>query len=303
MPDELLMKVCENWGRYVKELVQEIKRELIRKNAPTEIIYCTEIQEKRYKKYGQVCPHLHLLWYAYEFDVVGNKPVTGKYAITADRLRAFNSMILNRIIGNQGVTYVGRVDVQRVRKSAANYLGKYMSKGGKVVDEIIKDGKQSSLPRTWWGVTKELRKQIVNSIKRVVGDAARNLFYFTEKLEKMGVLSRHGKVTVNRTYYDCNQKTEVSADITYGVYGQLSPKLQRQNDLLVSILDICDKLDDDSIDDISGWISAMANADMVQDVTDFMAVLKQLMLENNDNEVVIDLITGEMIGMIFDDVV
>ena len=298
-PGDTLIQVCENWGEYVHRLVEEIKRELIRHNAPSEIIYCTEIQEKRYITHGQIAPHLHLLWYAYERDIHGNS--TGKWAIDATWLRELNQRIVSRITGNQDIP-MGRVDTQKVRKSAANYLGKYMSKGGKVVDKIKEDGKANLLPRSWWGVTKELREEIIKSIIKITDNIARNLFYYTEKLEKMGVISRHGKVTVNRTYYDCNQKTEVNADITYGIYAQLSPKLQGQNQLLKGILDICDMIDDDCIDDICGWIGAMCTAGMVQDVTDFIVALKQLLLENNQDDLLVDMVTGEIIEINVDSV-
>jgi hypothetical protein len=300
MPNETLNHLCENWGEYVHRLTEEIKRELARHNAPLEIIYCTEIQEKRYLKYQQVAPHLHLLWYSYRRSIDG--VCIGKYAIDATWLRELNQRIIYRITGNQDVATGASVDTQKVKKSAANYLGKYMSKGGKIVDKIKQDSKGNLLPKSWWGVTKELREQIKKAIIKVTDNVARNLFYFTEKLERIGVLSRHGKVTVNRTYYDCGQNAEISADITYGIYGQLSPKLQGQNNLLISILDICDRLDDDCIDDMCGWISAMNNADMVQDMTDFMVALKQLMIETGESEIILDMETGEISEMDFNHV-
>ncbi|MFN9181011.1 MAG: hypothetical protein ACK6A9_21345 [Dolichospermum sp.] len=297
MPDETLNQVCENWGEYVHRVVEEIKRELLRRNAPLEIIYCTEIQEKRYLRYGQIAPHLHLLWYSYERDI--NGMATGRYAINATWLRELNQRIIYRITGNQDIATGASVDTQKIKKSAANYLGKYMSKGGKIVDKIKQDGKAGLLPRAWWGVTKELREQIIRAIIKVGDNIAKNLFYCTDKLEKMGVLSRYGKVAVNRRYYDCNQNAEVNADVVYGIYGQLSPKLQGQNDLLVSILDICDRVDDDCIDDICSLVSAMNNADMVQDVTDFMVALKQLIIENNEINVIVDIDTGEVSALDF----
>lgn len=293
MPDNCLQEICQQWGNYVNRLVEEIKRELARHNAPLEIIYCTEIQENRYKTYGQIAPHLHLLWYAYERDIHGAS--IGRYAISADKLREINQRVINRIIPDYQINVSASVDVQKVKKSAANYLGKYMSKGGKVVEQIKKDGNADQLPRSWWGVTKELRQEIIKSIIKVTGNIAKNLFYHTEKLEKMGIINRWGKVTVSRNYCDSNSEEKDIAYITYGIYAQLSPKLQGQNPLFMGILDICDMLDDDCIDDICGWIGAMCNADMVQDMCNWVLELKELLLENNQDGILIDSDTGEIL--------
>jgi hypothetical protein len=284
--------VCKNWGEYVHRLTEEIKRELQRHNAPTEIIYCTEIQEKRYLNYGQIAPHLHLLWYAYELDIHGVS--TGKYAISADFLRELNHRIITRIVGNNDIPTGASVDIQRVKKSAANYLGKYMSKGGKVVDKIKADGHASLLPRTWWGMTKELRQEVVKAIQKLIGDTAKNLFYHGDKLKAMGVFARYNEVIVNRSF--CNYATAelVNAEICYGISAQLSHKLISQNELLTSILDICDMIDDDICTEVSAWISAIKNGDMCSDVVDMLRDIKNLLLgEINSNELV-DMVTGEI---------
>jgi len=293
MSDERLKLVCESWGKYVNRFVEEIKRELVRANAPTEIIYCTEIQEKRYEKYGQVAPHLHLLWYAYERDPETLEPM-GSYAITADRLREINSMVLHRIIGDEEICVQASVDVQKVKKSAANYLGKYMSKGGKIVDKIVDAGKQNMLPRAWWGVTQELRQLIIKSIIKIGKNLAANLFRHADKLEKMGVLSRWGQVTVKRTYHDKTIGKEITADIVYGVYAQLSPKLMHQNELLMGILDICDKIPDADIDYIATWISAMNDAEMVQDICKVVSALREILLAEEETNELVDMVTGEI---------
>lgn len=294
MPEKDLKLICESWGKYVNRFVEEVKRELVRKNAPTEIIYCTEIQEKRYERYGQVAPHLHLLWYAYERDPETLEP-TGNYAITADRLREINYMILRRIVDDVDICVQASVDVQKVKKSAANYLGKYMSKGGKIVEKIIKDGKQNMLPKAWWGVTQELRQLIIKSIIKIGKNLAANLFRHADKLEKMGVLSRWGQVTVKRTYHDKTIGKEITADIVYGIYAQLSPKLMHQNELLMGILDICDKIPDADIDYIATYISAMNDAEMVQDVCNAISALKEILLADIETNELVDMVTGEII--------
>lgn len=284
--------VCENWGEYVHRLTEEIKRELVRHNAPVEIIYCTEIQEKRYLNYGQIAPHLHLLWFAYECDIHGKS--TGEYAISADFLRELNHRIITRIVGNNDIPTGASVDIQRVKKSAANYLGKYMSKGGKVVDKIKLDGHGALLPRAWWGMTKELRQEVVKSIQKLIGDTAKNLFYHSDKLKDMGVFARYNEVIINRAYRNHETAEFVNAEIKYGISAQLSHKLISQNELLISILDICDMVDEDICTEISAWISAIKDGDMCGDVVSMLRDIKNLLLgEIKDNEL-IDMVTGEV---------
>jgi hypothetical protein len=54
-------------------------------------------------------------------------------------------------------------------------------------------------------------------------------------------------------------------------------------------------LDDDCIDDICGWIGAMCNAGMVQDMCNWVLELKELLLENNQDGILIDSDTGEIL--------
>lgn len=295
MSEEQLKIVCEKWGEYQHRLVEEIKRELVRHNVIPEIIYVTEIQEKRYIKYGQIAPHLHLVFPCYELDIHGKK--TGKFAITADKLREIHERVLRRITGEKNINVKASVDIQKIKKSTVGYLGKYMSKGGAVVAKIKEDGRQNELPRSWWGCTKELRIKIQKSIIKVTGNKAKNLFFNINKLVKMGVIKKYCQVSQNRTYFDTKRNETITADITYGLYGQLNPKLNHQKQLIIGILDICDIVTDDCIDDICKWISAMNTAQMVDDICNILIELKELLLDENPENILINPVTGEIIEL------
>jgi hypothetical protein len=304
MQPKLFERACKNWGEIVRRMVEEIKRELVRKGAPPEIVYCTEIQEERYKKYGVVAPHLHLVWYAYD-RVTKTEDGKRKYAINADWLRELVKRILTKVVGVKKIKTNASCDIQKVKKSAVGYLGKYMSKGGKIIETIKKDGKQSMLPRSWWGMTKELRVKVISSIKTIDNIGAVNLFYYADKLKKIGLVKSifhvytqsrvTEKLLSNREYRTCSSTGEITSipktvilhdgeyyeetlQKCYGAVLQLRPKAYIIYPVLARVLDICNHLTDIDIDIISGWISAIMNADMVNDVCMMLDSMKEEIL-------------------------
>jgi hypothetical protein len=298
MSPESMNLICESWGEFTHRLVEEIKRELARKNSPKDIIYCTEIQEKRYQKYGVVAPHLHLLWYAYS-GTPGDtpKPAKQEYAISADWLRDLVARIINRITGESDVFTAASVDIQKVKKDAAGYLGKYMSKGGKIIQKIKEDGKQNLLPRQWWGITRELRNRVLAAIKMVDGRLASNIFYECDKLKKLGLISYHRYVynintskDLDKTVYETDDitgeitwKTSASTDVTVSVFGkkcygavlQLSKKAMYLIPVFTRVVDICNDMSAVDVCDVAHWISAIKNKEMMED---FCLVLDNMKL-------------------------
>ena len=50
--------------------------------------------------------------------------------------------------------------IERVEKSAENYMGKYMSKGVAAVQSVVEAGYEDWLPHQWWSMTRTLSKRI-----------------------------------------------------------------------------------------------------------------------------------------------
>ena len=307
MPDEKLQVICEQWGNFANRLVEEVKRELVRNGAPPDIVHCTEIQESRYKKYGTVAPHLHLLWYAYAKD---SAPAPGKpadkFAISADWLRKLTQRIIYRVTGETEVSTSAAVDIQRVKKNAAAYLGKYMSKGGKIVEQIKKDGKGHLLPRQWWGITKELRIKVVKSIKTVENSGARNLFNCLIELRKMGIvkaayyvyvkstqksfsnskISIHpetGEVSWTMGSADISEVTHTSIEKCYGASVQLSRKAMAVLPAVIKVLDICNYFTEEVMQDVQHWISAINSAEMLEDICIVLDSMREIYERQNSS--------------------
>lgn len=169
--DEIFRRyVHENWGYLVKRIMEDVKRKLARYRVCSDTVAVTEIQEKRYAKTGEIYLHLHCVW-------VGGDG-KGKYYVSANEARD----ILARVLRNMGkkcqqemeghweayeCNCQASVDLQRVKKSVAAYLGKYLSKGTSLRGGMDDEQRLRYFPRQWWHVSAPLRKAVLDSIVKL----------------------------------------------------------------------------------------------------------------------------------------
>jgi hypothetical protein len=69
-----------------------------------------------------------------------------------------------------------------VRKSASAYLGKYMSKGGNIVADILEAMPTIELPSQWWSQSSEVRSSIKERIIRLESLSAYTLWAWSQDL-------------------------------------------------------------------------------------------------------------------------
>ena len=164
---EDLELICSKWSELVRQLVQELGRILKRRGYCTDMVYITEIQEDRYANSGQVAPHLHLV-------MVGKKHRWQKYyAIEKSEIRALWERLLSNFLGKP-VTCAAATRVERPKKSLQGELGSYLSKGGKMIAQIIEDGHGDQLPSSYAGATLDLKNAVKAEIKVLTGIDAQN---------------------------------------------------------------------------------------------------------------------------------
>ncbi len=120
LPREGLEACSANWGRMVDQFLKWLRSKAEVAGIPLEYVYCTEIQEKRLEKYGEFALHLHLLFR-------GKSGKRKPWLVTPKQCRkawarciksVYSGLFEERALEN----------LQRVRRSAAAYLGKYLSK-------------------------------------------------------------------------------------------------------------------------------------------------------------------------------
>jgi hypothetical protein len=179
-PDELKL-ICANWSELVRQLVQELKRILRRGGYCDDMVYITEIQEDRYANRGEVAPHLHLV-------MVGKKHRYQKhYAVEKAEMRSLWERLLSNFLGRP-VTAAAATRLERPKKSLQGELGSYLSKGGKMIAQIIEDGKGDQLPSSYWGASQNLKNQIKSETKVVTGRDAQKFVDNLNDLHEAGLV-------------------------------------------------------------------------------------------------------------------
>lgn len=158
--DSDVVAFAENWATILKRLLERISRLYATRGQKLHYVGCVELQEKRYKRSGQICPHLHFIA---NCRLPGNK----EFIVSADELRQIWQEVCKN--ATKKIVPVGAsVDCSVVRKSAEAYLSKYMSKGGEIVEECAESFPQS-LPRRWWCISKSLRLVIKTRTRKLTG--------------------------------------------------------------------------------------------------------------------------------------
>lgn len=178
LPLELRRRLAEVWPEYVRQLLQWVGRQLSRQGLPSVVCSVSEIQPKRLKDGREAYLHLHLVW-------PNRYARSGCWALSAIDVRRWSESFLLR----NGLLPDGawvRCNVQPVKKSAAGYLAKYMSKGVSEISEMAADLGWAAIPRQWWNMTKACRDWVRGEL--VEGDAVGRIVLATVEAVFSGVL-------------------------------------------------------------------------------------------------------------------
>lgn len=159
LPMEQMRVVHENWDQVTEYYRLNIRRMLQRQGLSGEMVTVSEIQEKRYKKTGLPVLHLH--------SVFVGKTRIGKFAITTEDHDDAWFRACASLIDIERHEISSACNLQRVKKDAGAYLGKYMSKGVKTVEKIAADGFGGWLPKHWWNCTRSLSARVKSQTRRV----------------------------------------------------------------------------------------------------------------------------------------
>jgi hypothetical protein len=152
LPIEQMTALHSNWNKAVEIYRLGIKRALQEQGLSGKSVTVSEIQEKRYEKTEIPVLHIH--------SVFIGKSAVGRWVVTPDVHDEIWKRALSAAIGENIIDCSVACNLQRVKKSAEQYLGKYMTKGARVVVSIINSGYGEWLPKHWWNCTRSLREQI-----------------------------------------------------------------------------------------------------------------------------------------------
>lgn len=186
LPDEVLeiFAIADDpaglWSEILRQFEQWLKRRLQAAGLCEFIVGVTEVQPKRYLETQKVGLHLH---WVFQGRSENKSPWMIKKEEFANAWNKILSNVLERNIESSSATRV-----ERVKKSVENYLSKYMSKGGDVINQIIEDGKRNLLPSSWWNVSHGLRRLIRSMIIRPSNEARNCLWDTRELLKNQGII-------------------------------------------------------------------------------------------------------------------
>jgi len=194
---EVLAVIAEQWSEIVRKFYQQVRRDLKKQKAPLEYVGVTEVQEKRWKKDKAIALHLHFAYVA--------RPANKKgFYIDSHRFREIWEKVINKTLEKKDLlhgcnqrSFNASIDCVIVKKSVAGYLGKYISKGCKVVDNIIEQGLQQSLPGQWWTASMQLKDRLKRKIIVINPDYAKYFMYAIEELVKGKMVERYMEVFVD----------------------------------------------------------------------------------------------------------
>lgn len=174
------------WAELTRQFQQEVKRLLIRRGLSAQFVYVVEIQEKRWYGRGELAPHLH--WVCQ-----GRCDRKDNWRIRPIEIREIWQRLVSSIALGRSVDCSAATRIERVKKSAARYLSKYMSKGGKVLESIKEAGLGCILPTSWWGMTQELRREVLDSLICPTPEVKQYVIANRKQLKEAGLI---------RWYYD-----------------------------------------------------------------------------------------------------
>lgn len=169
LPTEIPSMTKQEWAEVTRQATQSLSRALQRAGLPGHIVGVVEVQMNRFRKHGGMPLHLHLVF-------EGRHPKSS-WALSYEQLRDIWKNALMNVIKNIQVNEWGATtDIQRVKKSAAGYLGKYMSKGLKDVAELAASGQQECIPAAWNVCSLHYRREYKRQIRKAFGEYVNEIF-------------------------------------------------------------------------------------------------------------------------------
>ena len=130
---------------------------------------------------------------------IAREKANGTWYISASLLRSIWRRILVGILGKDVFlqepcqkNFGASIDCSTIRKSAAAYIGKYMSKGSTTVEAMQEAGFEH-YPSQWWTACKTVKAMFANSVIRLDSNTCASFFYQLEHylVEKMIVWSKY----------------------------------------------------------------------------------------------------------------
>lgn len=202
---EMNLAVAEQSSRWLKVLNQRIKRRLQSSGLPGEIVAVLEFQPKRRESSGLPVLHVHMVFR-------GRHTRRSAWVISYRWLReVWREVMISVHPDFEQCDFSASENVQPVKRSAAAYLGKYLSKGAEYLGPISSVTPEY-VPRSWWSVSHTLRQRVLAARVKLAGEIASAFLGYVEPKPADVIYIRSVKIA-----------TQDGCEISVGKYGRLKP--------------------------------------------------------------------------------
>jgi hypothetical protein len=169
--------LLSNWSVLIHRVFDELARQLQRCGLPNTWLYVVEPQEQRWKHDGILAPHIHAVipnrWISQK-RTANHKGFghAGAWAITTQDTDAIVHRCMSNIMG-RSVDINSACNLQTIKGldklffylSKLNKVGKYLSKGSRLIGELQQSRWSDYLPSNWYGCDKQTRHQVRASVQ------------------------------------------------------------------------------------------------------------------------------------------
>lgn len=187
---EARIQLADNWPELCRHFMQWIKNQLKILALTPDVVIISEIQEKRLSATGEAYPHLH--WLA-----PGRRDrFSDEWAIDPKKIDKYWGKLIARFSG-QKVIVSSACKLEVPRTDPKKELGKYMSKGGRLIQKAAENGQARFLPRAWWQAPLALRREVKSRIVKLGANLAYKLRVGLDKLAELGIAK--GRVILSRS--------------------------------------------------------------------------------------------------------
>lgn len=203
------VSVHQNWHKVIDYYRREMGRQLRRWGLSGEMVGVSEIQEKRYGKTELPQLHAHFVFVGYARS--------GGWAVTpAMHDRVWTRALLCAMYGPVPPTN-SACRLESIKKDAAGYLGKYMSKGGKTLKAIADDGFEWAMPKQWWNCSRTLVRRMEKQIR-----------HFSEGVPWLIARAREKDTEMWEFYRVVEVEMDDGEAVAVGSYGKLTNRANSQ---------------------------------------------------------------------------
>lgn len=146
-----------NWNKVVDRYRLLLSRHLRASGLTGEIVGVSEVQEKRYEESGFPVLHCHFVFVGMHRG--------GGWVLSPSRHDYIWRKSIQSVLPLCVPNVASACQLKSVEKDAEGYLGKYMSKGGLAIANIVTNGYEWALPLQWWSCSRSIVRRMESSMR------------------------------------------------------------------------------------------------------------------------------------------